>query len=86
MESFSARDFRGRAHSLDEYADSQIVVLAFLGTECPLAKLYGPRLASIAKEYAGKGVTILGVNSNRHDSLTEISAYARIHEVGFPIL
>ena len=86
VESFSARDFRGRAHSLDEYADSQIVVLAFLGTECPLAKLYGPRLASIAKEYAGKGVTILGVNSNRHDSLTEISAYARIHEVGFPIL
>ena len=83
---FSAKDFRGRAHSLDEYSSSRVVVLAFLGTECPLAKLYGPRLAGISKRYADKGVTILGVNSNRHDSITEISAYARIHEISFPIL
>ena len=83
---FSAKDFRGRTHSLDEYSSSKVVVLAFLGTECPLAKLYGPRLASIAKQYADKGVTVLGVNSNRHDSITEISAYARIHEIDFPIL
>lgn len=83
---FSAKDFRGRLHSLDEYSDSDVIVLAFLGTECPLAKLYGPRLATIAAEYADKGVTILGVNSNRHDSITEIAAYARIHEIGFPIL
>ncbi|MGZ0167761.1 MAG: redoxin domain-containing protein [Planctomycetales bacterium] len=83
---FSAKDFRGRTHTLDEYSDSKVIVLAFLGTECPLAKLYGPRLASISKKYADKGVTILGVNSNRHDSITEISAYARIHEIGFPIL
>lgn len=86
VESFSAKDFRGRSHSLSEYSDSRVVVLAFLGTECPLAKLYGPRLASISKKYADKGVTILGVNSNRHDSITEISAYARIHEIDFPIL
>lgn len=83
---FSAKDYRGRSHSLSEYSESRVVVLAFLGTECPLAKLYGPRLASIAKKYADKGVTILGVNSNRHDSITEISAYARIHEIDFPIL
>lgn len=83
---FSAKDYRGRSHSLSEYSESAVVVLAFLGTECPLAKLYGPRLASISQKYAGKGVTILGVNSNRHDSITEISAYARIHEINFPIL
>jgi len=83
---FSAKDYRGRPHSLSEYSESRVVVLAFLGTECPLAKLYGPRLASISRKYAGKGVTILGVNSNRHDSITEISAYARIHEINFPIL
>ena len=83
---FSAKDFRGRTHTLDEYSDSKVIVLAFLGTECPLAKLYGPRLASISKKYADKGVTILGVNSNRHDSITEISAYARIHKIDFPIL
>lgn len=86
VETFSAKDYRGKSHSLDEYSDSRIVVLAFLGTECPLAKLYGPRLASIAQAYADRGVTFLGVNSNRHDSITEIAAYARIHEIPFPIL
>lgn len=86
VSAFTAKDFRGRTHSLDDYSGSQVIVLAFLGTECPLAKLYGPRLASISKKYADKGVAILGVNSNRHDSITEISAYARIHEIGFPIL
>ena len=29
-----------------------VVVIAFLGTECPLAKLYGPRLASLGVEAA----------------------------------
>ena len=86
LDDFSAKDYRGRSHSLSEYSESRVVVLAFLGTECPLAKLYGPRLASISRKYAGKGVTILGVNSNRHDSITEISAYARIHEINFPII
>lgn len=83
---FSAKDYRGKNHSLNDYSNSRVVVLAFLGTECPLAKLYGPRLAGIAEEYADKGVTFLGVNSNRHDSITEIAAYARVHEIGFPIL
>ena len=61
-------------------------MLAFLGTECPLAKLYGPRLAELQKKYADKGVQFLGVNSNRQDAITEIAAYARVHHIDFPIL
>ncbi len=41
---FSIKDYRGRTHSLSAYAENDVVVLAFLGTECPLAKLYSPRL------------------------------------------
>lgn len=83
---FSAKDYRGRMHTLSEYSDSKVVVLAFLGTECPLAKQYGPRLGKIAQDYQKKGVTILGINANRHDSITEIASYARRHVIGFPIL
>ena len=39
LDDFSAKDYRGRSHSLSEYSESRVVVLAFLGTECPLAKL-----------------------------------------------
>ena len=41
---FKLDDFRGKTHALSDYQDRPIVVIAFLGTECPLAKLYGPRL------------------------------------------
>ena len=86
VEDFQLKDFRGAEHALSDYQDSKIVVLAFLGTECPLAKLYGARLAELAKEYEPSGVQFLGVNANMQDSITEIAAYARVHEIDFPIL
>src|SRR5262249_14434814 len=55
-------------------------------TECPLAKLYAPRLVELAKQYGPKGVVFLGLDSNRQDSVTEIASYARIHGIEFPIL
>ncbi|MBI3839287.1 MAG: redoxin domain-containing protein [Planctomycetia bacterium] len=85
LANFTLKDHRGQPHSLDE-AKSKIVVLAFLGTECPLCKVYAPRLAELAKEYEARGVAFLGVDSNRQDAVTEIASYARVHEIGFPIL
>ncbi len=86
VDNFTLRDFHGQPYSLDEIGKDKIVVLAFLGTECPLAKLYAPRLAEMAKQYADKGVVFLGIDSNRQDAVTEIASFARVHEIGFPIL
>jgi peroxiredoxin len=84
--SFKLRDYRGADKSLDQFADRKLVVLAFLGTECPLAKLYGPRLAALAKEYDAKGVAFVGINSNQQDSFSAIDHYARVNHIEFPIL
>jgi peroxiredoxin len=86
VEDFRLQDFRGKEHALSDYRDSKLVVLAFLGTECPLAKLYGPRLAKLAEEFGPQGVSFLGVNANVQDSISEIAAYARTHDIKFPIL
>lgn len=83
---FTLKDFRGKSHSLSDFRNSKLVVIAFLGTECPLAKLYGPRLAKLHAEYEPKGVAFVGINANTHDSITEIAAYARIHKLDFPLL
>lgn len=83
---FTLADFRGKQHSLADWRESKLVVLAFLGVECPLAKLYGPRLEKLQREYAAKGVTVVGIDANVQDSITEIAAYARVHELSFPIL
>ncbi len=86
LEDFSLQDFRGKSHSLSAMKDSKLIVVAFLGVECPLSKLYGPRLAEMAKEYESKGVAFVGVDSNRQDSITEMAQYAKVHNIGFPLL
>lgn len=86
IEDFSLRDYRGKVHSLQDYAGRPLVVVAFVGCECPLARLYTPRLVSLAQNFSERGVTFLAVNSNRQDSITELASYARTHEVQFPVL
>lgn len=86
IDGFRLPDYYGRTRTLDEFADSKAIVVAFLGTDCPLVKLYAPRLAELAKEYEARGVTFLGVNSNQQDTMTYIGAFARQHGVTFPIL
>jgi len=83
---FTLQDHRGKAWQLDDFADRKLVVVAFLGTECPLAKLYGPRLEQLAKAYESKQVAVIGINANSQDSITELAAYARVHQIGFPLL
>ena len=54
VENFTLADYRGTEHAFADLAGKQATVVAFLGTECPLAKSYGPRLAELAAKYAVK--------------------------------
>ena len=73
IEDFTLNDFRGASRSLADWSKAKLVVVAFLGTECPLANLYAPRLAELPESWAGKGVAFLGINSNQQDSITEVA-------------
>lgn len=86
VELFSLPDYYGQSRAFDELVGDQVAVVAFLGVECPLAKLYGPRLQQLAEEYAGKGVVFIGIDANEQDSLTKIAAFARQSGIKFPIL
>lgn len=83
---FTLDNSYGKSVSLSGFKDQELVVLAFLGTECPLAKLYGPRLNQIQAEYGDRGVQVIGINSNFQDSMTEVAAYVHRHELEFPML
>jgi len=86
IENFELKDFRGRLRSLKDWSEAKVVVVAFLGTECPLANLYQPKLAELAKKFEGQGVAFVGINSNYQDSITEVGAHAQRHNTPFPIL
>ena len=79
-------DYRGASVSLDDFKDKPVVVLAFLGTECPLAKIAVTKLNLLAKELEPRGVAILGINSNRQDSLAELATQAKDQAIAFPLL
>jgi peroxiredoxin len=83
---FALPDYHGKDHSLAEWSDSKLVVIAFLGTECPLARLYGPRLQELSEQYGPQGVAFVGIDANEQDSLTDMAAYARHYGLKFPFL
>jgi len=82
---FSLRDHRGAERKLSDWQDRSLIVVAFLGVDCPLVKLYARRLDEIGRDYQGRGVVVLGVNSNQHDQLRDLGRFARQHHLSFPI-
>src|ERR1035438_771735 len=75
---FNLRDAAGKTHRLADYRDLEAVVVVFLAIDCPLAKLYTPRLVTLAKEYDARGVSFLLIAS-RQETPREITHYAREH-------
>src|SRR5262245_20071265 len=83
---FELKDVQGVAHALSNLHESPIVVVAFLGVDCPLAKLYAPRLNELAQDYSGRGVVFLAIDSNAQDSLAEMGHFARTYRLTIPFL
>ncbi len=83
---FQLRDVLGKPVSLAEFGDRKAVVAVFLGTECPLVKLYVPRLNDLHARLAKQGVALVAIDSNVQDTLTETAAFVRRHDVAFPVL
>lgn len=77
---------RGELEGLFASESDSLAVVAFLGVECPLAKLYGPRLQKLADAYRDQGVRFIGVNSNLQDSLEKLRKYQREHRLQFPLV
>lgn len=83
---FSLPTVDGQKFALADLKDKKVVVVVFLGTECPLVVLYLPRLNELAKEFAGKGVAFVGINSNPQDDVEAIKAQIGRQPVVFPML
>lgn len=85
LPAFEMSDFRGRKWTQQDFADRPLLVVAFLGTECPLAKLYAVRLAQLQRDL-GPQIALLAVMSNKQDSLQDIESFANRHELEYPVV
>lgn len=83
---FQLADAAGNVVEIKSQSAKQWTVVCFLGTECPLARHYGPRLNRLAKEFVAKNVRFIGINSNSQDSSKEVGEFAKEHGISFTIL
>jgi peroxiredoxin len=76
----------GRAYGLAELRGPKGLVLAFTGIDCPLGNLYMPRLAELDRRFRPRGVAVVGVNSNAHETAAQAAEHAQAHGARFPVL
>lgn len=79
------RDAGGVQHADASRTAPRWTVVCFLGVECPLARLYAPRLSRLANEFRDRGVRFIGVDSNQQDSMAELREFAKNHRLSFPL-
>lgn len=85
IDDFSLGDTRGKSYSLVE-GPAKATVVAFMGTECPLANVYAPRIDRLAQKWREKGVRFLMIMPNQQDSLAEIGEFVKKHGLATPVV
>jgi peroxiredoxin len=77
----------GKAVALkDLLAKNKAVAVIFVATKCPVSNAYNTRMAALGKEYAAKGVLLVGINSNKTEPAAEVKEHAEKHGFSFPVL
>lgn len=61
---FSLVSVDGRTVSLTDFTGAPALLVMFICNHCPFVKHLADALAQFASEYMGKGVAVIGINSN----------------------
>jgi len=91
-----APDFRlpdpdGREHALADFSKAPALLVAFLCNHCPFVRHVREAFATLAREYAARGVAVVAINSNDFEAYPEdrperMKAEAREAGYAFPYL
>ncbi|MFI5236423.1 MAG: thioredoxin family protein [Ignavibacteriales bacterium] len=85
-EDFTLTDYNGKKHTLSSYKESKAIVIIFVSTECPVSNAYNSRMEKLNKEFSQKGITFLGINSNKAESVERIKEHSADNGLTFSIL
>ena len=76
----------GKTLDLKGAKDAKGFVVVFLGTQGPINNEYIPELNRIDKEYAPRGIRVVGVNANKQDAPAAVAEHAKKFAARFPIV
>lgn len=68
---FKLADPSGKNWTLEDFEDSQVLLVAFLSNHCPFVKHIREGLAELVKEYQAKGVAAVGIMSNDYENYAD---------------
>ncbi len=81
----------GKTVRIEDFSGAPALVVVFLCAHCPYVHHVRPELARVARDYAGKGVAIVGITSNDvvqypQDAPEPTAQFAREAGFTFPVL
>jgi peroxiredoxin len=81
----------GEDHSLADYSDKEVMVVAFSCNHCPYVRAWEDRMIQIQKDYADQGVQLLVINANDaqkypDDSFSKMKERSQEKNFNFPYL
>jgi peroxiredoxin len=85
---FSLPGTDGLTHSLEGLSGKPVLVVIFSCNHCPYVQAYEDRLVAVQRDYAGRGVQLIAINSNDdvnypEDSFERMQARARARGFNF---
>ena len=78
---FSLPDTAGNTISLSDSADAPALLVIFMCNHCPFVKHVAGGLAELARDYQGRGVAVVGINSNDVESFPDDAPAKMAEEV-----
>lgn len=76
----------GKQVALSDFSDAKLVVVIFMGTECPIGNAYVHDLIGLQQRYRDKQVQVVGVNSVLSDSAKAVAKHVKKFKISFPVL
>lgn len=87
VKDWSLKDTENKLQSFKKISEEKkAVLLIFLATQCPVVDDYVDRINTLYKDYKEKDVQIIGIHSNKYETIDEIKKYSEKHNFEFPIL
>ena len=88
---FHLKAVDARSYSLKDFGDRKVLVIVFSCNHCPYVQAYEDRMVRMQRDYSGKGVTLVAINSNDdhdypEDSFENMIRRAKDKGFNFPYL
>lgn len=83
---FTLPDTDGKERSLNSLKGKNGTVFIFVAVQCPVSNAYNERMEKLAQDYKARGITVVGINSNKGEASDAVKAHASTHKLTFVIL